>query len=183
MADTPTTQPLPAAAGDKPKQKHLGKTKRELTARAKLILQEIINGATEAQALKKAGYSAGYVSSQREAILSNPTLQHTFQACLDRAGVTDDKIADRLDKLIDAKSLKRFGKENIEIDDNGTQLGAVQLAAKLRGHMVEQRGSGEVHLTFIDLSGYGQSGASMAPMGRDEGKVVDVTPDQIQPTT
>jgi phage terminase small subunit len=131
------------------KQKQIGKTKRELSARARTIIQAIIDGASETQALKKAGYSDSYVQAGKSTILNNPRMQEAFTRVLERAGVTDDRIADRLNSLIDAKTLKQFGKDTKEIDDNGTQLGAVQLAAKLRGHLVERSVSVNVG---VDLS-------------------------------
>ena len=148
---------------------HAGKTKRDLNERAQIIIQGLIEGKTTHEAIKATGLSDSYIRAHKDAIINNPVTQEAFTAVLARAGVTDDVIAGKVRHLLDAKSLKRFGKENIEIDDNGTQLGAVQLAAKLRGHMVEQRGAGEVHLTFIDLSGYGRSEAGQAD-------VIEVTP-------
>ncbi len=144
---------------EKPKQnqpkKQLGKTKRALTARAKIIIHEIINGATEAAALKAAGYSDSCVAYRKTEILHNPQIQKTFRDVLDSAGVTDDRIADKIASLMDARETKFFAHQGEiinekQVDALSIQAEMVQFAAKLRGHVIDRSASLNVTVTLTD---------------------------------
>jgi len=130
-------------ADDKPKQKQVGKTKSALEGRARKIAKSILAGKPETQALKDAGYSESYATHHKGAILSNPVIQATFTSILEKAGLTDDYIADRVKELSEAKETKYFQKDGRvtderEVDALGVQADMVQFAAKLKGHLTEK---------------------------------------------
>ena len=68
---------------------------------------------------------------------------------MDLAGVTDDRIAKKVDKLMEAKDtiVDKMGGEHI-INDNTTQYRATELASKLRGHLNQEGRSGTGAMTF-----------------------------------
>ncbi len=151
---TPKSEPEVAA---KPKQKQLGKTKTELTARARIIIEEIVRGASEAEALKKAGYSKACINGDKMNILRNPVMQQTFSSVLEAEGVTDVKLAEKIRSLIDAKETKFFASKGIitdsrEVDALAIQAQMVEFAAKLKGHVRSTPEGGGSGNTYIDLS-------------------------------
>ena len=142
----------------KPLIKQLGKTKRELTARARIILESLIAGLPERQALKNAGYSNGYSNCGKRDILSNTTIQKTFIQELEKAGVSDDYLATKIMRLSEAKEKKFFAHEGVvqderEVDALGVQSGMIQFAAKLKGHLVEKtQETGELTIKVVKYS-------------------------------
>ena len=145
---------------EKPKQiqrTHAGKSKRELSARAKIIIQSLIKGSTETEALKIAGYSDSYIHSGKDNILHNPVMQKTFNTVLESAGVTDSLLADKIRSLIDAKEVKFYAHQGIVTDERevealSIQAQMVEFAAKLKGHVRSTPEPGSQGTTYIDLS-------------------------------
>ena len=145
---------------EKPKQiqrTHAGKSKRELSARAKIIIQSLIKGSTETEALKIAGYSDSYIHSGKDNILHNPVMQATFNMVLESAGVTDNLIADKIRSLIDAKEVKFYAHQGIvtdqrEVEALSIQAQMVEFAAKLKGHVRATPEPGAGGNTYLDLS-------------------------------
>ena len=169
---------MPERPEPKPKQHHAGKTKADLKARAKILITELMGGANETQALKAAGYSASYVQSHKQTILSNPTIQRSFTAILERAGVTDDKLADKIRSLIDAKETKFFSHKGLVVDQKdveslGIQAEMVQFAAKLKGHVIDRSVALNLNADCapIDLSRW----ANKVDNPVDNNKTIDIT--------
>jgi phage terminase small subunit len=133
----------PPEKRQKKERKQLGKTKNDLKRRAKVIAREVIAGNTETNALIKAGYSPSYAQHHSDVILTNPTIKQTFQELLAKANVTDDRIAEKIDTLLDAKEVKHFAyqgevKDQREVEALQIQAEMVKFAAKLRGHVVDK---------------------------------------------
>ena len=128
----------------KPKQKQLGKTKGDLKRRARIIAAEIINGKSETEALKCAGYSHTSALNHKNEICNNVVIKQTFTQILESAGLTDSYIADRIKQLSEAKETKFFADKGIvtetrEVSALGIQANMIEFAAKLKGHLVEKR--------------------------------------------
>ena len=144
----------------KPKQKQLGKTKRELKARAMMIIKAIVeDGASEREALKSAGYSDTSIITGKAGILKNPVMQRTFAQCLEAAGVTDDVLSEKIRGLINAKEVKHFAyqgkvEDTRKVDALGIQAQAVELACKLKGHIKGPSSGPEVVNNYVDLRSY-----------------------------
>jgi phage terminase small subunit len=154
-----TTAPTakPKRSGGKQPLRHQCKNKVALRKRAKQAIELLVQGETAHNAGIKVGYSPAYASNGVKALLQNPLIQNDIAAILDRAGVTDSAIADKIHGLMQAKTLKKVGKYDVrEVNDNQAQLGATQLAAKLRGHMIDRSVNLNVNLDVapVDLSKY-----------------------------
>lgn len=163
IAQPEGSQPQPKA-----KQHHVGKSRRELTARAKTVVRSLLEGANTTQALINAGYSKGYAIHHKESILANPTIQRTFSQVLEAAGVTDDKIADKIRSLIDAKETKYFSHQgevtdSREVEALGIQADMVQFAAKLKGHVIDRSTNLNVNMDIspVDLDRWGKEAPDM----------------------
>lgn len=143
--------------------RNLGKSPRELQLRARAIAQHIIAGSSQQDALIAAGYSPNTARSQGQAILGNPRMRQTIDQCLDKAGLSDNDISQRLRQLADATKptyVSHNGKITDERadPDNPTRLASVALAAKLRGLLVDRSVNVQVRLEVqpVDLSRYGR---------------------------
>ena len=114
----------------------------------KLCKAVIESGGNLTQAAKKLGITQQSVSKQ----IHKPAVQQTIIAILNKAGATDNKIATKLVKLMDAKKLQAcdvYVKEGedgkyeinensndfIEVDDNQAQLKAIELLLKTKRHL------------------------------------------------
>jgi hypothetical protein len=137
------------------KQKRLCKTKAAVRQRAKIIAQEMFNGSTAIDAVIKAGYSKDTAVTN---IINNPIVKKTFNELLDKAGLTDDKIALRMKELSEAKETKFFSHEGEvvetrEVDALSIQADMIKFAAKVKGYDKSSspgpQGSG-----YIDLRSY-----------------------------
>jgi DNA-binding CsgD family transcriptional regulator len=161
--ETPTkTSQQPPPKTKQIQRQHVGKGKRELKARAKTIALSILEGQSATEALITAGYSEGYATHHKESILANPTIHKTFVTILEAAGVTDEKIADKIRGLIDAKETKFFSHQgevtdSREVEALAIQSNMVQFAAKLKGHVVERSASLNVNVECspVDLVRWG----------------------------
>lgn len=152
-----STMPKPKKSGGKQPLRQQCKNKVALRKRAQKAIKLLAQGESAQSAGIKVGYTGSYADRGVRALLRNPIIQDDISTILAKAGVTDSAIADKIHSLMEAKTLKSVGKDEVwEVDDNQAQLGATQLAAKLRGHMVDR----SMHLNInvdvapVDLSKY-----------------------------
>ena len=141
------------------KKKQLGKTKADLRKRARIAAKEVINGAPIVQALQTAGYTQQTAIQHSEEILNNPTIKKTFNQLLDKAGLTDDTIAARINELSNATETKFFSDKGIVTDQRevkalSIQADMVKFAAKVKGHVVERSALASGPVSFLDLTVY-----------------------------
>jgi len=139
----PSGKPQTADASTARQKPHPGKTKRAIRQRGKLIARAILEGKSDTQACKDAGYSDSYANSHKKEIMNNPEIKKSFTAIMDAAGLTDEHIAARIKELSTAKETKFFadkGKvvETRDVEALGTQADMIQFAARLKGHLVDK---------------------------------------------
>lgn len=82
-------------------------------------------------------------------------MQRAFKGILDEAGVTDDRIADKIASLMDARETRFFAHQGEiinekQVDALSIQAEMVQFAAKLRGHVIDRSASLNVTVTLTD---------------------------------
>ena len=112
----------------------------ELKRKAKIIAKEVINGATPTSAVVTAGYSPKTNVNQ---IMHSKEVQRTFNQILEKTGLTDDKIAEKLKSLFNAKETKFFADKGIvtdqrEVESNTIQLDTVKTLLKVKGHITDK---------------------------------------------
>jgi phage terminase small subunit len=103
----------------------------------------VIEGKTRAQAARDAGYSESTALVAADRIESKPAVQSVFTELLERAGLTDEKLAKRLNEGVDAKETRFFQKDGEVVStrtviDYGTRLNYTQTVLKLKGHLVDR---------------------------------------------
>ena len=165
-----TTKPARTPRSKQP-AKHITKNKTALRKRAKIVVKALAEGDSVQAAGIKAGYAPTYANAGTRTLLQNPIIKKSFDKILDSCGVTDARIAQKINSLIDAQKVvitKDLGR--IEVPDNTTQLNATTLAAKLKGHLVERSVSVTIDATPVDLSKWRNSGK----------QPIDVTPDESE---
>jgi len=143
----------------KTKQRQLGKTKQAIDARAAIVIQALLNHKTEDEAIKEAGYSDSYARIHKQQIINNPAMQDSFKRVLERAGLSDDFLSEKIRSLVDARETKFFATKGVvtdskEVDALGVQLQATELAVKLKGHLRGAEQATTQGNTYIDLSQY-----------------------------
>lgn len=141
--------------GNQPKRQ-ASKNRVALRKRAREAINLIANGSSAQAAGIKIGYSPTYAKNGVAALLANPAIRADIPKLMEAAGAGTPQVADKIAALMEAKTLKRFGKKNIEISDNGTQLGAATLAARINGMVIERSVSVTADLSPVDLVAYGK---------------------------
>lgn len=104
-------------------------SKRPLTVKQRKLIKARVEGKTLRESAQEAGYS-GPESAHRA--LKTGNANAAMIAALERRGITDDKIAAKVDELMDATKL--VGKNaDVVAPDNAARLGAVSEANKIKG--------------------------------------------------
>jgi phage terminase small subunit len=134
---------------EKPKKKqnqpktHAPKSKAVAKARRRKIVNALLNGKTEKQAGIEAGLNPNTAESQVSKILKEPQTKKCFAALLESSGVTDEFLSNKIKNLCDAKETVFFQKDGMvtdqrEVEALGIQRQTIEMAVKLKGHMVEK---------------------------------------------
>lgn len=86
--------------------------------------------------VSQAGRDAGYVNRQQaNRDIKSPQMQHAFQLAMERAGIDDDSLAQKLFDLLGARNTTLYHGEPTEVGpDNRTQLEALKVATNMFGH-------------------------------------------------
>jgi hypothetical protein len=124
-------------------QKQLGKGKRALKLRGQKIALGLLEGKTQEQALMDAGYSPASARNPSE-ILDNPVIQQSFQEILEKAGLSDDYIAEKHRELIDAKKVVSIRTESegvteVTVPDYTARARGLDMYYKVSGRYVEKQ--------------------------------------------
>lgn len=122
--------------------------------RDKKAQKEYLKARAKGDSTRKAAKKAGISHATAIRAEADPKIRTAMAKALDRAGATDDKIAEvvvrNLDaqKVISANIISKYGdgmadahsttKDFIEVPDGPTQLKAAELAGKFRGDFIER---------------------------------------------
>ena len=134
---------------------HLPSNRVHLKKRAIEAVRLMSDGLSTRETGIRLGYSPTYASQAVKNLVDSPTNRASFAQILDAAGVTDDALAEKLKCLMDSKKTIITKHKQLEVPDNTTQLGALTLGTKLKGHLIERSLSVNVEAGFVDLDRYG----------------------------
>ena len=104
-------------------------------------------------------YTAKTAIAKHDEIVNNSKFKQTFSEIMNKAGLTDEAIAQRIRQLSEAKETKFFSDKGIvtetrEVEALSIQADMIKFAAKAKG-LVSERSTGDtINNTFIDLSSY-----------------------------
>ena len=127
----------------------------KLTLKQRKFIKYYIETGNASEASRRAGYALG--KEQGYENLTKPYIRQAFMVLLDKSGLTDEKIVDKLIELIEAKrqisANITYGDADektvdfIEVPDNPTQIKALELLIKLKSLISNDGGN-----TLIDQS-------------------------------
>jgi phage terminase small subunit len=125
------------------KKRSLSKSPKAAKMRRKIVIQGLIEGKTIKDAAILAGYSPKTAGEQGAAILQHPQAKQEFSLIMERKGLTDEILAQKIKDLLDAQETKYFQKDGIvtdqrQVDALETQRKTVELATKLKGHLKDK---------------------------------------------
>ena len=102
--------------------------------REAIAVSGIVSGLTQKDALISAGYSENTATHNPDTVLGKSVVIRAILRALQRAGITEDCIAEKHRALMDCKKVVPIGAgDYVEAEDGQTQIKAVELAYKLRG--------------------------------------------------
>jgi len=136
MTDKPVGKPLTevfAAEEKKAKKPAKKKAKKErFTVRQKKYKAYRLKGLSQYKSAKYAGYSESYC---KRACDIESSVELSMAEALEKAGLTDDVIAQRIEEGTRAMTLKTTKDDAYEVIDHGNRLKALELAGKFAGRL------------------------------------------------
>lgn len=131
------------------------KKERKLSLRERRLIKNLMNPAikTKREAGIKAGYKKNAVSVTVSDKLNKPNFMSALHIALEKAGLTDNKLADKFKELLEAKKVisanvinssgdglkdaNSMTKDFIDVPDNDIQLRTATVISKLKGHFMK----------------------------------------------
>jgi len=119
------------------------KAKHKLTVKQRKFIKLLPKCKTAKEAAILAGYSEKTAKDQASQLLSNPKLSSYIAQILDRAGLTDQAIADKILALINAKKTMFFSHQGKVVDKREVEALDIQadmtkFVTKIKGHVIDR---------------------------------------------
>lgn len=117
------------------------------TIRQRKYAKSRIDGKTQAQAARDAGYKESVALKAGDKIEKKAAVQNLFKDLVDKAGLTDQKLARRLNEGVDAKETKFFlmptpnGLKKIvtrSVVHHSERRAHLEIALKVKGHLINK---------------------------------------------
>lgn len=138
----------------------------QITPRQRRYALEMINGATnKGQAMIKAGYSPKTAATPKRAVEMRRGYQ-TVLAALDKSGLTDQYLADRIYEGIE-KPIKAIGGDNMLVPDYQVRSKYVEMVTKMRDMYPNDK---------LDINLDQDITFKVELQGKDESPIIDLTP-------
>lgn len=107
------------------------------------LIQAAINGECLKDVAIEAGYSPKTASAQASQILKSPQAKATFDKILEERGITDNRLADKIDGLLEGTrpiwaQWKGEFTDSRDIPALETQRRTLEMVLKLKGHLKDQ---------------------------------------------
>lgn len=103
--------------------------KPRVSVKERKLINGVIKGKGITQSAKDAGYSPHSASAIGCRVLQKPAVQSALIQAMEKAGITDDKIAETLKDAMDAEIPTKLG----SIPDFNSRLKAVDISIKVKG--------------------------------------------------
>ncbi len=156
MTDSANTEKKTKPRGGVQPSRQAAKSKIAVQMRRKKIIKALADGKT----LKEAGIIGGLNPNNAESqvckTLKNPQIQNALLIAMDKHGVSDDCIAERLYALLNGKKViaanvfapgsgteladaNSMTKDFVEVDDNVAIAKGIELACKIKGQFAADK--------------------------------------------
>jgi hypothetical protein len=124
---------------EKTKKKPGRKKLEKITVKERKLIKAQIDGKTLGQAAAIAGINRYYAST----VMNKPQVKAKFSDLLDKVGLSDEHLSNKIKALTDAKDIKFFAHNGTVYDEREfpaieTQRKMTEFACKLKGHLVEK---------------------------------------------
>lgn len=107
--------------------------KGEMTAKQRKYVRGVVMGKSKTQAALAAGYAFPTAKTAVQSI-EKPYVKEAIERALDKAGITEERIAQKINEGLEAKRTVGFGDDNvIEAPDYQVQHKYLETAIKLKG--------------------------------------------------
>jgi hypothetical protein len=135
--------------------------KPDLTPKQRKFIKGIAAGKGKAESAIAAGYPAPGAGAQASKMLRNDKITGAIQSVWDKCGLSDQYIGNKVKALTEAKRVQFFAKDGIVTDeritdDTAVQRSSIELAARLKGLLVDRSLSVNVSIDIspVDLAKY-----------------------------
>ena len=113
--------------------------KHKLTVKQKILIKCLVEGKSLRKSSKIAGLNECYACD----LLKQPKIKEAFTECLERAGLTDQAIADKILALINAKKTMFFSHQGKVVDKREVEALDIQadmtkFVTKIKGHVIDR---------------------------------------------
>ena len=145
---TPTTaQTKPKRDGGVQPRKQANKARAVVQMRRNKIIKDVLAGKTHQESGVAAGFSPKTAAQQVSQTLRNPIVQNALRTALEKAGLTDEFLANKHRELLSAKRyIPARGNDEgsgsaqgyIEVDDFAAQVRALDITHKVAGRYVDR---------------------------------------------
>lgn len=147
---------------EKPKKKqvqpryHAIKSRLISKHRRAKIIEDCLNGVPRKETVKELGLSPKTGVSQISQILNEPNTKASFLQILEKSGLTDQRLSDKLRDLIDAQATQYFQFQGKVEDERvvpalETQRKTAELVCRLRGHLKADAGSPDISIGLMQI--------------------------------
>lgn len=114
--------------------------KMTVKRRRAIVVKGVLDNKSSKEICEEAGLNTKEPSRAVNQIMRHPETQILFTKVMERQGVSDDRIAQKISDLLDAKKVIYAQKDGIftderEVEDRECQRKTAELAARLKGHL------------------------------------------------
>jgi hypothetical protein len=143
-----------AKATAEPKRKHASKSRNTAQARRRKIVKAQIEGRCLRDAGIEAGLSPASADSQVCHIINHPQSKALFAEYLEKAGLSDEILAEKIEKLTNADQTLFFQHQGRVTDERivpalETRRKSLELCARLKGHLQETKVSPDITINIM----------------------------------
>lgn len=133
--------PKPKKQRKQPKRDNLSVKRRR-----GLVVKGVIEGKSPLEICRESGMSELNPTSAVNQVLRHPETQILFAKVMEKEGITDERLAQKIDVLLDAKKTIFAQKDGIftderTLDDLDQQRKTLELATRLKGHLKNDDGA------------------------------------------
>jgi phage terminase small subunit len=122
------------------KKVRTGRDSKKLTHLQRKAIVEKLKGKTDSRAARDAGYSPATAHRASIDVFGKPVVQAKFAEIMERAGITDELLAQRLREGLDAKETKFFAHKGVvkgkrTVVANSERRLTAELVCKIKQHI------------------------------------------------
>ena len=133
---------------------HAAKSPKACAVRRKKLVRALIDGKSLRETAISTGLSPATAQKQATQILDHPTSKALFAEYLEKAGLSDEILAEKIEKLTNADQTLFFQHQGRVTDERivpalETRRKSLELCARLKGHLQETKVSPDITINIM----------------------------------